>query len=103
MIPYGVGDMVVCIYDGEWSANIPDLPVVIPMKGCVYTVREMFQNYWGDVYIRLVEILNSSPHNERYGEAAFCADLFRPVKKTSIEEFERIALNVPKVKQQEKV
>jgi hypothetical protein len=49
----------------------------------------------------LAEIVNVP--RDGYEESMFAAKCFRPVKKTSIEEFERIALNVPKVKQQEKV
>jgi hypothetical protein len=93
MIPYGVGDMVVCIYDGTWNGNVVGAPP-IPMKGCVYTVREMF-HYWGGVYIRLVEIVNLPHDNKRYGEAGFRADLFRPVKKTSIESLEKLCAPTP--------
>src|SRR5580700_6157945 len=94
MIPYGVGDMVVCIYDGEWVSNTGLMTEITPVKGCVYTVREMFQNCWGGMYIRLVEIVNSPPDKE-HSEAGFHADLFRPVRKTSIESLEKICLTAP--------
>jgi hypothetical protein len=104
MIPYSVGDMVVCIYDGEWNNNIGIIPISLPTKGCIYTVRSMFDIPCGAVYIRLVEIINPLPSCGGFGEAGFIAHYFRPVKKTSIESLERIArtLYVPQ-KQQEKV
>jgi hypothetical protein len=92
MVPYGVGDMVVCIYDGEWSADIQDPPeVTVPIKGCVYTVRTM-HGAQGAIYVRLVEIVNALFNCY---EPAFLADLFRPVKKTSIESLEKICLTTP--------
>lgn len=92
MIPYGVGDMVVCIYDGVWYHGCPDAPPqYLPHKGCIYTVRDMNKKC-NNIYVHLVEIVNAPFLGD---EAAFRADLFRPVKKTSIESLERICLAAP--------
>jgi hypothetical protein len=94
MIPYGVGDMVVCIVDEWWSLpGDPSCPFC-PVKGCVYTVREMIeQPPWG-IYIRLVEIVNVAP-TPHHREPVFLSDCFRPVKKTSIESLERLCAPTP--------
>lgn len=71
--------------------------VVLPVKGPVYTVREIDPDTSGGfVCIRLVEIVNG-PHIGDGMEPSFDASLFRPVveRKTDISVF-RAMLNASK-------
>jgi hypothetical protein len=89
---FHVGQKVVCVDDYfAPSAVIPG--TILPKKGDVYTVRELFP-YWGWAAIRLHEIHNppGTYRDEGTGElveAAFPAFRFRPVieRKTDISVF----------------
>lgn len=91
MCNFRPGQKVVMFRDfGQGARLRADLEgVVLPVKGPVYTVREIDPDTSnGFVCIRLVEITNG-PHVGDGMEPSFEAALFRPIveRKTSIEVF----------------
>lgn len=85
--PY-VGQRVVCIADGDWSAS-EKIGVNHPEKDHVYTVRSIMTDSDGTKGIRLFEVRNEErwlSDREDYGEVAFSIDEFRPysMKETDI-------------------
>lgn len=112
-IDYVEGDQVVCLEDNwEWKGDGPNLGIYLkmfPVKGGVYTVREIIDyskiNGRNDLGIRLEEIINPIiPHIGE--EPTFLADYFRRCKDTNIDVFLNI-LNKEnqkgKVKEREKI
>lgn len=99
-----VGGQVVCI-DDDWKPAPGPLGISAPVRGQVYTVREIGKgvttadgsHHPDFVGIKLEEIHNPPdiPTPGR-GEVVFNIIAFRPVKKTSIEEFTKILDNAPK-------
>lgn len=91
-----VGQQVVCINDDfspcpYWRRAIR----AWPRLGMVYTIRGLreVQDLLGLCFF---EIVNAHAHfGEGYVEAAFNGRNFRPVKRTSIEIFERLLAPVP--------
>ena len=83
---FEVGQMVMCIHD-KWPAALCQLPV----KGCVYTVRDVEPHHdcggkCGLWFIRLNEI--SNPVQPGFAvEPSFIEYAFAPVRKTSIDVF----------------
>jgi hypothetical protein len=99
LIPYQVGDVVVCIndtYDHRFLKLFAHCGAVFPRKGGVYTVRQ-FISLRNNLGVRLREIRNplipvTVPETqEEVGiEPAFHPDRFRPAKKTDISVFTSI-------------
>lgn len=94
---FQVGQKVVCVDDrpGRSTPSVPNALVIGDMDGltmgAVYTVREIFfDDGWGDVSIRLVEITRQlSRLNGVWFESGFAPDRFRPLvtRKTDISCF----------------
>jgi len=86
---FGVGDQVVCIHHFSKEADYPGLSW--PQKGQVYTVRELTSHGTGPG-LRLVEIVNPPIMHSNVGmdEPAYARCRFRPVRKTSIEVFQKM-------------
>lgn len=88
-----IGDQVICIMD-DWFIG-PEkalLKPTLPIKGCVYTIRDIFRGYPNpyNEYIGLVfeEFINPLMWDlSIYREINFNSFCFRPVKKTNIEQF----------------
>jgi|SRR5262245_37072607 len=88
---FQVGQQVVCIDDRfskrqDWRRAVR----VFPKLNSIYTIREIYAE--GDLIgFCFYEITNPQSHFARgYYEPAFNSRNFRPVKKTSIELFERM-------------
>jgi hypothetical protein len=99
MSNFHVGQQVVCVDDAYrdlgWR-NVPNRPV----KGRVYTVREVllyeYFDFGAKPALRLHEIINPEfDWIEGRCEIAFGFARFRPVRKTSIEVFERMLIKAP--------
>jgi len=104
-----IGSQVVCITD-EWEpeAGTPALPITLPVKGQVYTIRLITRHFDNWVGVLLEEIFNPPLEFSNYvgdfsGEATFAIIAFRPVKPTSIEQFRQILIDAPKPKQFEPI
>jgi hypothetical protein len=86
-----VGQQVVCINDTfspceYWRAAVQSLPV---LHG-IYTIRHMREAH-GLLGLCFYEIRSPHAHfSEGYVEPAFNSQKFRPVKRTSIEIFEKL-------------
>ena len=82
---FHVGQQVVCIEDRYWNPWVGDMS---PVKGRVYTIREILIDAICRVGLRFEEIINA-PHIYIDGQAerAFLGDRFRPVRKTNIDVF----------------
>lgn len=96
---FRVGQDVVCLRD--WPPN-PKVTYSgpLPVKGGVYTIREIVVDSWcsGDTCLRLEEII--LPLNQMLGEElAFEACYFRPIARRNIEIVE--ALKAPPPEQVE--
>jgi hypothetical protein len=88
MFEYDTGKQVICIREDFGDAVPPPvLPVRYPVKGQVYTIRDVrpMPNY---LLLVFEEILN--PEEPDWGELGFNASRFRPVRKTDISCFKRI-------------
>jgi hypothetical protein len=90
-----VGQRVVCIDDVMTEYRDEHHPI----KGQIYTIRDVVPpDRSGQVSFRLCEIHNAPLEYLDYPgqllECAFYARRFRPVKKTSIEQFHRILRQV---------
>lgn len=86
----GVGTQVVCLSDvwfDDAGRKAAVLGMNVPHKGSVYTVRGIYKSSQFDfVGLRLEELINAAV--DLVGlEPAFDINGFRPVKKTSIDQF----------------
>lgn len=86
---FHVGQHVVLVDDSQFRWR---MPTKIPVKGVVYTVREVFvgkSGPRGDIMaIRLVEIRNPiRQYIGRTAECGFRASRFRPLAKLTPESF----------------
>jgi hypothetical protein len=94
MADWYVGQSIVCIDDRDqrpgWTG-----PVVYPVKGQTYTIREI-STEGGPCGFRLEEILNEKLRGP-YGlfEPRFNPRRFRPVKNTSIDVFTALLVKNP--------
>ena len=101
---FHVGQKVVCVdvsFDGVDPRNLPGGQYTPnwPIKGEVYTVREVFRKS-----IRLVEVINpKSRFAEQFGEPAFLQRRFRPIVSRKTDIFALKALLVPGAKIRETV
>jgi hypothetical protein len=98
-VNFHVGQQVVCV-DDDYT-NHPAWVVVPnrPVRGSVYTIREVCEVTYEtgpDIGLRLIEVVNA-PICWRDGvaEHAFHRQRFRPLRKTSIEVFERMLIKAP--------
>lgn len=81
---FHIGQQVVCIMD-NWADLDPD--EVCPVKGQVYTIREIIP-YTDGIHFRFEEIVNKPLHyKEGLLECHFSFYAFRPVRKTNIDVF----------------
>ena len=87
---FKVDQKVVCIDDDWGSAPLEGQVQHWPKKNDVYTVRAVFVEGDGKVFIRLREIVN--PETDKHHEAEFWAECFRPVaeRKTDISVFRKL-------------
>jgi hypothetical protein len=83
---FRTGMKVVCVDDAFEGGSGHE---VLPVKGRVYTVREMLWcDYWMAPHVRLVEIVNPGfEYLSGTHEPSWYVRRFRPVKTTSIEVF----------------
>lgn len=94
---FHVGQLVKCVEAFESRSAVP---VAMPQKGTVYTVREIEiadgGNHPGDPFLRLVEIINDPwPCRGRSVEPAFWYARFRPIDDTRLEIFRKALRSVP--------
>lgn len=97
---YRCGQKVICINDSNWSENSMMNQTILPIKGRVYTIREIYPSYkivFGTAFL-LYEIVNKK-YDHFFGyagqmvEPGFLAERFRPVvdeSKTNIEVFRKM-------------
>lgn len=80
-----VGQKVVCIWD-DWGQM--DAGEIAPLKGSVYTIRQIDDEEPEGLYFTLEEIKNPTEETEEYGEgeAIFHQDGFRPLEYQSIKD-----------------
>jgi hypothetical protein len=97
MSGFEVGQVVVCVNaEGlEDHARIGRVPV----EGGVYTVRAV-EIRDGEVALTLAEIVNQVLEwpGGNVGEVAFLASRFRPAKRTSLEDFEKLLAPAPAIR-----
>jgi hypothetical protein len=112
---FKIGDMVVCIED-NWALFYHDLGITrnfqdiwpelnfnLPVKGCVYTIRDIIsQPSDPDLYLLFEELRNPDCPILKQ-EFAFASRSFRPVKKTSIEDFQKLVSPTPKLEKKVKI
>ena len=109
---FHVGQKVVCVDNkhtpkpvGHWEEWKRRFGVTKPIRGEVYTIREIAARKNGGLRLRLVEIVNppaefrDAPAQEPW----FWAENFRPVKTTSIEIFEQMLAPEPNAPARRKV
>lgn len=85
----------VVLVDDRWGprffARCQQLLITLPVKGVVYTVRDIDNNAPdGSIHIRLAEIINKpilSRFLRREVEPCFMIERFRPLRKLSTEQF----------------
>ena len=86
MLPFKVGDQVVCISD-EWYNIYTGTYIPGPVKGCVYTIKDMYRCGTA-VGLILYEVdAPEPPPDVSPGQWGWYAEFFRPVKKTDIGVF----------------
>lgn len=86
------GDLVVCV-DDNWGEHRNE---TCPIKGTVYTVRELFC-IGGVAGLWLEEIINNPrQYLGSFGEIGFMEKRFRPVRDDSIDIFRELVANPPK-------
>lgn len=87
---FNVGQKVVCIWDG-WNFSVS---VIWPLKGKIYTIREIECSDFDGFYLRFIEITNPiiAYPDGRIEEEAFTSNFFRPLieRKTDISIFHKI-------------
>lgn len=90
---FGVGDLVECVND-KWTSHHLLPGVVLPVRGGIYTVRELDRDDQGQG-ILLCEIINPAfKFRDGLAEPAFSVHRFRPIRKPSIEIFRQIVADV---------
>jgi hypothetical protein len=82
-------DQVVCVND-DWgdSSYWAQFLKTVPSRGCIYTIRaaqSLTNGHEQKVHYALEEFPASS-----IGEAWFCCEHFRPVKRTDISELQHL-------------
>ena len=87
-----VGDMVVCINENVLNPYYKNLTTIYPKLNNIYTIREILIDIDGLVCYRLEELPDQSLVMYDVVWEAVC---FRPVKKTSIEVFEKLIESIP--------
>lgn len=93
---FHVGQQVVCINDAfslcpSWRRALAALPKL----HMIYTIRHMREAH-GLLGLCFFEIVSPRAHfSEGYVEPAFNSRNFRPVKRTSIEVFEKLLTPAP--------
>lgn len=88
-----VGQKVVCVDDRKRFDRFNDPREITPVKGTVYTVREIVPSNQFSFGVLLLEIVNEPiQYLEGYGEMYFNPRRFRPAvsPKTDISIFEKI-------------
>jgi hypothetical protein len=88
---FEVGQKVVCV-DDRFPRAVLEYLRVLPLKGTVYTVRDVIPaQEWGGGHtcaILLREIRNPpAPHRKEWGECGFDPRRFRPVESVEAEQF----------------
>lgn len=86
MADFHVGQQVVCVFPGPWLDWPERVALEIhPHKGRIYTINGIFEcPFRADVVgFHLVE---------EPGPRVWTSDCFRPVRKTSISDFEKLLL-----------
>ena len=95
---FNVGDFVVALATWE-SPRYGGSEC--PVRGCVYTVREIELYRSGAYGLRLHELRNPPARfSDGVKEASFAADYFRPIRKQSIQIFIDIANGVKQPKKE---
>lgn len=87
-----IGQMVVCV-DGDFRGVHPlDKTLCqFPARGRIYTIRGFLVRPDDGLGLLLEEIVNPADYySDGYGEPAFFAYRFRPVKETNIEIFRKL-------------
>ncbi len=104
-MPFNVGDLVMCIGDDWEKAGNPRwMPPHLPVKGCVYTVRNVFNYTTPAPGLLLYEVVNPTPGTHwKTGaripdEVSFIHLAFRPVRKTSIDVFRSALVPIEAIK-----
>jgi hypothetical protein len=79
-----VGMKVVCVDDADPTKPFPYQMPNRPVRGCVYTVRDVAINDVGEIGIWVHELFNPNwrPGRARMIEPAFYAWRFRPISET---------------------
>lgn len=99
-----IGQKVICVID-DWSTPSGYLPPHLPRAGVEYVVRSMLVDGDLGLSLRFQWLINPKAHfTNGYLEPAFCAFtaagelVFRPVKTTSIEIFQKMLVPSPREK-----
>jgi hypothetical protein len=94
---FHVGQKVVCIKDTDWYPRMkqPWQNETLPVKGEVYTIRDIVPNWdRGKTGLRLVEIVNEPAiyegHLGRRWECCFNISRFRPL--ITVEDFMKVKI-----------
>jgi hypothetical protein len=88
MSDFHVGQQVVCVDDTPARDGLQ----TAVRRGSIYTIRQILA--WGEfVGLRLVEVRD--PPERRGILSGYRAERFRPIRKTSIEVFERMLIKAP--------
>lgn len=75
-----IGSLVECIND-NWKRNDDDMHISFPIKGNLYTVRDIIDWGKGGIGIRLEEIINSPDiYVEGVSECTFNIRLFKELQ-----------------------
>jgi hypothetical protein len=91
---FEIGQQVVCL-SGDWVFELSNEPPEnAPVPGQAYTIRGFHREPDGWLGLRLEEIYIPRPNGP---EPAFNVAGFRPVRKTSIEDFNKLLVTPPKV------
>src|SRR3990167_7935284 len=91
---FQVGQLVECVDDVNWPSAWRALTATVPVKGRVYTVREVatHENVYG---LCLEEIIDPIRRfSDGFTEPKFNQARFRPIREQSIEIFREIARGV---------
>lgn len=88
-----IGQKIVCVND-EWEAEegVPVGLVQDPIRGNIYTIRDIDTHQEDDIGFRLEEIIN--PPFEDF-ETTFNEKAFKPVRTTSISIFAQMLEQEP--------